>query len=139
MNTKEQIVALIKSQQSPDLDDVCRLDDADYSIVCFLIKVLTGQETEAIRDPTSKILTFVGSTGTVFLKILQNSSGKWCGDGELAQSLNALLTAIRIHEVESYEWVYLPPEIRQSLISSKAQEAGVSVQELKRLMNIWTV
>lgn len=138
MNTKARVVTLIKTLQNPSLDDVCRCDDENFSIVRFLTKILTGQETKVTPIPSSKTLEFIGATGTIFLTIQKNSAGKWFGDGELAHSFNALLAAIRIHEVESYEWVYLAPETRQSLISSRAQEVGVSVQELKRLMTVWT-
>jgi hypothetical protein len=138
MNTKERVVALITTLKNPNLDDVYHCDDENSSIIRFLIKTLTGLETNATPNPSNKALVFEGSSGTILLTLQQNSAGKWFGVGELTQGLNALLAAIRIHEVESYDWVYLPPGTRQNLISSRANEVGVSAQELMRLMTIWT-
>ena len=67
-----------------------------------------------------------------------NRAGQtWFVEGILASELQNLLDAIRIHEVESYEWVYLPPEMRKSLIEERAAKVGSTMEQLGRLMNVW--
>ena len=139
MNPKEQVIEIVKNRESPNLGDMYRNAAEGNLIVQFLISILTGQETKILTEDGNKTTDFAGMSGVIFLTVMQSSQGEWSGSGELARSLNALLVAIRVHEVDSYDWVYLPPEIRQALVSTKAQDIGVSAQELKRLMTIWTV
>ena len=138
MNPKEQVIDIVKNRESPNLGDMYRNAEEGNLIVQYLISILTGQETKVLTEDGNKTTDFAGISGAIFLTVVQSAQGEWSGSGELARSLNALLVAIRIHEVESYEWVYLPSEIRQALVLSKAHDIGVSAQELKRLMTIWT-
>lgn len=137
MNAREKVIAAVKSAQQPSLDDLVQIDSEDYSALRYLIKTLTGKTTDANSDPLNQSLKFSDDSGTALLVLQKVPSGQWNGNGELANNLTTLLTAVRIHEVESFEWVYLPPEVRQKLVAEKANIAGTSSSELKRLMSIW--
>ena len=138
MNAKEQVIEIVKKNDRPNLGNIYRNAEEGHLIVQFLIRILTGQEIKVLAEDSNKTIDYAGTSGAIFLTVMQNSQGERRASGEMAQSLTALLVAIRIHEVDSYEWVYFPPDMRQALIESKAQNIGVSAQELKRLMTIWT-
>lgn len=138
MNSRNVIKTLVSELQNPKLNDVYRIDDKNSSIVCYLIKILIGVKTQAIPNLTDDSVVYAGTSGGTLLLIKKGSDGNYEGYGELAVNVNALLSAIRVHEIDSFEWVYLPPESRQKFVSSRADEVGVSTQEFKRLMSIWT-
>ena len=137
MNPKEEIVALVKTTENISLNDLVALNDKYHSILRYLIEVLGGKATTAFQGASGDVIVFMDDAGGSVFTLEKDLSGEWQGKGGLTQSLIALLAAIRVHEVDSYEWVYLPPQMRQGLVAERALNVGVSPQELKRLMAIW--
>jgi hypothetical protein len=137
MNSREKVITFVKGAQQPSLNALVQIDTEDFSALRYLIKMLTGITTDAKLDPLNQSLKFSDKSGTTFLELRKAPSGQWSGDGDLANNITTLLVAIRIHEVESFDWVYLPQEMRQRLVTEKADIAGTTSSELKRLMSIW--
>ena len=138
MNSKEIVIEVIRKMEKPTINDLIQADDENFSAVRFLIKILTGFTTETTGDSPNQTLKIGMSSGATLIEIDKTQSGHIKVNGELAERLNKLLVAIRIHEIDSFEWVYLPPEMRTSFIAERANSCGASVQEIKQLMNVWT-
>lgn len=137
MNAREEVIAAVKRVQYPSLNDLIQVNSDEYPAIRYLIKVITGKSTKAKLSQNNNSLSFIDETGASLLELQKMPSGKWNGNSELACNLDALLIAVRIHEVESFEWVYFPPEMRKQLVAEKADTAGISPSDIKRLMNIW--
>jgi len=80
---------------------------------------------------------YVEDRSDIVLTVDQNYGVSVCNPVVLKR-INALLRAARIHFVESYDWVHLPPEMRLNLIEQEALDSGLSTDDFKKMLSKWT-
>lgn len=135
---KEKIKAYVREHAEPKLSDLLLIDSPSFEMVSYLANKLSNVPLECKLDTLAKTAEFKTSTGNVLLKVASNSDNQLILIGDLSEKFTPLLTAIRIHEVESYDWVYLLPEMRQSLLDEYARKVNTDKEQLRNLTSIWT-
>lgn len=126
---------IVSSDEIPSIDGLMRVDDKNHLMVSFLLEQLTGQDIQCVG--ISNQITFKSPDGHAVLTLRCDARGKWQAEGERSSDLAKFLCAIRIHEVDSFDWVYLPPEMRRALVEDRAKKVGTNSSEINRLIKIW--
>ncbi len=131
------IKELIQSDPAPTTEEFLDQDAPSYEMTTALITVLLNQLVTVQIDPKSGTVHFTAKDGAELLQVLPKFSGTYSIGGLLAIDFSALLSAIRIHEVESFDLVMLPPDIRKAELENFCRTRGTSVEQLHRFLNLW--
>jgi hypothetical protein len=135
-SARQKIVRVVGHSTHPAVSELLREDAPEFDATLGLVQVLVPTMTVNKRLAT-RVVDFTTPSGQVLLS-LQMQGTEWTVSGELSNSVSRLLSAIRVHEVDSYEWVYLPPDLRKKLVEDRATSVGASATEFRTLMNLWT-
>lgn len=128
---RNNVKAFVAKQDHPTTSDLYLKDAPTFEMSCYLLGCLSGISIAASSSASGcKFLTPSGSTVFQY-----DASG--IPSGDYAAKLGEFLLAIRIHEVESYEWVNLDINMRKDLIQHAATKVGTTPEEIKRLSGLW--
>lgn len=133
----EQIKQFARTHPNPSPSDFIKLDWPKLQMTKQLLLKL-GYPTfiENVDEPAGRA-TLSSASGHTLLDVHISPSKNVVVSGEMASQLTALLMAIRVLEVESFDWVLLPPHLREVEIKKVAQKAGVNLEQYRRLTALW--
>ncbi len=134
---KERIIEAVKINEFPLTSDIFSVDDTHLSALQLLIQIIHGRIFTTKSVPTAYGAEILNNDGNLIAKINKTSDGYSIENEKLTEKINQLLTAIRIHEVDSYEWINYPPDYRKALIQQRATLANCTNDEIRRLINLW--
>lgn len=133
----DAIIIFVKNNPSPTIHALLDQDAPKYELIAALAEALVGQALDVSPNKTTGTIDLLSSDGTSVLRIGTDGSEAGAIQGLVADDLNAFLSAIRIHEVESYELVMLPPDMRKANLDSLCKQVGITSDRLRRLSSIW--
>lgn len=133
---KTGIFIFVKKNKYPSLRDLISEEWPHLKITNALLSLLLGKSVNFNLDLSKERAVF-SENNSNFLSINFSSSTLIKIDGEITSLLDALLMAIRISEIDSYEWINFPPHIRQSKISNALICANVDEEEYNRARALW--
>lgn len=134
-----KVIDFVKNNPSPSIFDLLMQDAPQYQLITALAEALIGQTLLVTHDKTNGTVDFLSADSTSVLQITVDGSAAGTLQGFLADDLKAFLSAIRIHEVESYDLVMLPPDMRRANLDYLCQKEGITSDRLRRLTEIWVV
>jgi hypothetical protein len=127
----------VTEHEAPSIADVIELDRPNFEATSYLVGLLTGEERIEVK-PTADGVGFIGPNGTSLLQIiLPNDHSRASISGDLALQIQAIIEAARVHEVESYDWVNLPPQMKARHLEVRASRIGLSTSEFLRFIRLW--
>jgi hypothetical protein len=129
----------IAGETCPKLEDLVKFDWPSLNILTYLSEVARGTRIHKRQSHVqeSEYVDLIDSNNEVALTLIQEKDNSILIQGSVAQDLKVLLIAIKIHEYYSYEWVWLPPDIRAHKISNYLLEAGITNEQFRRAKAIW--
>lgn len=134
---KARILEAINSNESPQVSDILLADDSSLSALQLLLQVINGRSFTTKSTPTTHGIDILNDEDNLIARV-NNTPGQGCIENEkLNEKMKQLLAAIRIHEVDSYEWINYPPDYRKALIQKRAAQVNCTDEEIKRLINLW--
>jgi hypothetical protein len=136
--TRDKIKSFTESHNSPTNSALIELDWPKFEMLLHLVELLVGSIPILHVDEAAGTANVTHINGQNLLHVEKSSQAKNTAIGELASQLETLLLAIRIHEVESFNWVHLPPNLRQHELSLALAKAGVSLDQFRRATALWT-
>ena len=136
-DTANAIRDFVRGEPSPTIADFLVQDAAQYDWTRALVEALVGQTLALAPNRATGEIQLLSNDGTSVLHITTNPSGPATLGGLMAEDLRALLSAIRIHEVESYDLVMLPPNMRMADLDHLCKNAGLSTERLRRFTDLW--
>lgn len=134
---KARILEAINFNESPQVSDVLRLDDSSLSALQLLLQVVYGRSFTTKCKPTAQGIDILNEEDNLIAKVNNTSGQGYIENEDLNEKLKQLLAAIRIHEVDSYEWINYPPDYRKALIQQRATQVNCTNEEIIRLINLW--
>ncbi|MBA4054670.1 MAG: hypothetical protein C0490_08165 [Marivirga sp.] len=135
-NATDILVAYVRDAAQPTLQGLLAVDWPALDTTHYVLTLLIG-DVNKVQHSQKDGCDFI-SNGAVVLKVRKNEFNLVSGEGQLVLAIETLLTAIRIHEIDSFDWVWLPPNMRESLISERLQNTGINNHELRKATSIWT-
>lgn len=127
----------VSGDPSPTFADFLVQDAPQYEWTTALVVALVGQTLALTPNHATGAIELLSNDGTSVLHITTNPSGPPTAGGLMADDLRALLGAIRIHEVESYDLVTLPPDMRKADLDHLCKKAGLTSERLRRFTALW--
>lgn len=134
---KTRILEAVNFNESPQVSDILRLDDSSLSALQLLVQVVHGRSITTKSKPTDHGIDILNDEGNLIVRVNNTTGQGYIENESLDEKLKQLLTAIRIHEVDSYEWINYPPDYRKALIQHRAAQVNCTDEEIKRLINLW--
>ena len=134
---KARILEAVNLNESPQVSDILRLDDSSLSALQLLVQVVHGRSFTTKSKPTAQGIDILNEEDNLITKVNNTSGQGYIENESLNERLRQLLTAIRIHEIDSYEWINYPPDYRKALIQQRATQVNCTNEEIKRLINLW--
>lgn len=132
MNTeRNNVKAFVAGREHPSTSDLYPKDAPSFGMSCYLLSCLSRISITASLSVNG--CTFLTPSGSTVFQYDQSGAPS----GDYATKLDEFLLAIRIHEVDSYEWVNLSVHMRKDLIQHAATKAGTTPEEIKRLSELW--
>lgn len=128
---RNNVKAFVATQDHPTTSDLYQKDAPSFAMSCYLLGCLSGLPITASSSVSG--CSFLAPSGSAVFQYDQNG----VPSGDYANKLGEFLLAIRIHEVDSYEWVNLDIHMRKDLIQHAATKAGTTPEEIKRLSGLW--
>jgi hypothetical protein len=135
---KEKIKDFVKEYSEPSVSKLLQVDSPKFEMISYLAKKLSNVSLKSNLDELTQTTEFKTPSGQTLLKVEMSSNKELDLTGDLSEKIMHLLSAIRVHEVESYEWVYLLPEMRKSLLDEYAKKVNTTKEELRSLTTVWT-
>lgn len=132
------IRSFVANGPSPTITSLLNRDAPKYEWTGALVELLVGQTLILHYNPETSTMELLSSDGNSVLRIENNENGTAEARGLMKEDLKALLLAIRIHEVESYDLVMLPPDMREANLESLYKSAGVTPAQMRRFTSLWT-
>ena len=127
---KARIIEAVNFNESPQVSDILRLDDSSLSALQPLIQVIHGRSFTTKSKITTHGIDILNEEDDLVVRV-NNTSDQGCiEDQKLNERLKQLLAAIRIHEVDSHEWINYPPDYRKALIQQRATQANCTNEEI---------
>lgn len=133
----DAIRGFVSRDPSPGFADFLSQDAPKYEWTKVLVEALVGKTLTWNQMPALGTAELLSDDGTPVLRINNNQAGQPITDGLMAEDLRALLSAIRIHEVESYDLVMLPPDMRKADLDYLCKKVGLTTEKLRRLTDLW--
>lgn len=133
----EAIRSFITSDPPPTIADLLNRDAPKYEWTNALVAALLGQPTTAQSEQATGATRFISRDGTSVLRVATTASGAHVVEGLVSEDMDALLGAIRNHEVESYDLAMLPPDMRKAHRDNLCKKMGISTEKLHRLTELW--
>lgn len=133
----DAIRSFVSRDPAPALADFLRQDAPKYEWTKGLAEALVGKALTWNQMPALGTAELLSDDGTPVLRINTSQAGPPTTDGLMADDLGALLSAIRIHEVESYDLVMLPPDMRKADLDYLCKKVGLTTEKLRRLTDLW--
>jgi hypothetical protein len=137
IDARAALKEFVQAREKPSVADLLVVDGPEFKMSSHLISTLAGLPATLQFDRAAKVVQLRSPGGQLLLRVEKLDSGDPNVSGDYAQSMRAMLMAIRIHEVESYDWVYLPPDVRKARMASASAEAGTTPEEFRRLYHLW--
>lgn len=134
---KARIIEAVNLNESPQVSDILRLDDSSLSALQLLVQVVHGRSFTTKSKPTPQGIDILNEEDNLITRVNNTSGQGYIENESLNERLRQLLAAIRIHEVDSYEWINYPPDYRKALIQQRATQVNCTNEEIKRLINLW--
>ena len=134
---KARILEAVNLNESHQVSDILRLDDSSLSALQLLVQVVHGRSFTTKSKPTAQGIDILNEEDNLITKVNNTSGQGYIENESLNERLRQLLTAIRIHEIDSYEWINYPPDYRKALIQQRATQVNCTNEEIKRLINLW--
>lgn len=131
------IRSFVANSPSPTIADFLNRDAPKYEWTSALVELLVGKTLISHYNPATATMELSSSDGTLVLRIVTDDKGISTAQGVIEEDLKALLCAIRIHEVESYELVMLPPDMRNASLDNLYKSAGVTPAQMRRFTSLW--
>ena len=131
------ILRFVSDDPPPSITDLLSRDAPKYNWTTALVETLVGQALSIREDHATGEIKIISTDGTSVLRIATDASGIRAADGLMAEELKALISAIRIHEVESYDLVMLPPDMRKADLDYLCGKMGITTDKLRRLTDLW--
>lgn len=131
------IRGFVTSDPFPTTVDLLNRDNPKYEWTIALVEILVGQPLKVHYDQATAGVELMSKDGTSVLRISTDGAGGHTAQGLMVDDLNALLSAIRIHEVESYDLVMLPPDMRKADLDYLCGKAGITPDRLRRFTDLW--
>jgi hypothetical protein len=128
---RNNVKAFVARHEHPTTSDLYQTDVPSFAMSCYLLGCLSGLSITASSSVSG--CNFLAPSGTTVFQYDQNG----VPSGDYANKLDEFLLAIRIHEVDSYEWVNLDIHIREDLIRHAATRVGTTPEEIKKLSGLW--
>jgi hypothetical protein len=136
-NISNAIRNFVRNGPFPAVEDFLKQDAPNYEWTVALVEVLVDQKLLARIDQATGLAEILSSEGTAVLRIEPNGSGVLNAHGLMAEDFKALLSAIRIDEVESSDLVMLPPDMRKADLDYLCSRVGVAPDRLRRFTSLW--
>jgi len=133
--SKEAVKVVVTGNREPRIHDLIAQDDVDFSLTKLLLSKLVFAAIEVAKKGAGTSFSISGMTEP--LLTIESTEGAYVGVGPFASILEAFLLAIRIHEVESYEWVNLPFSQREGLMEKEALKVKMTSSEFRDLASRW--
>lgn len=133
----DAIRSFVSRDPSPAFTDFLSKDAPQYEWTKGLVEALVGKTLTWNQTPALGTAELLSDDGTTVLRIKTSQAGPPTTDGLMAEDLRALLSAIRIHEVESYDLVMLPPEMRKADLDYLCKKVGLTTEKLRRFTDLW--
>lgn len=127
----------VSSEQSPTIEQFLAFDAPTYELTLALSSELASDSITMHVDPATETRRIESDDGALYLQITKDDSGKCIISGILAKDISEIIGAVRIHEVESFTLINLPPEMRKADLEYLCNTLGVTTDRLQRLTNIW--
>lgn len=127
----------VSSEQPPTIEQFLAYDAPTYELTLALSSELASHSIAIHVDPATEACRIESDDGALLLQITKDDSGKYIITGILAKDLSEIIGAVRIHEVESFALINLPPEMRKADLKFLCNILGVTTERLQRLTNIW--
>jgi hypothetical protein len=137
LDVRVALKEFVQARERPTVADLLLVDGPDFRMTSHLISTLAGLPAVLQFEPAAKVVQLRSPSGQLLLRAEKLGNGDPSLSGDYAHSMRAMLMAIRIHEVESYDWVYLPPEMRKARMASASAQAGTTPDEFRRLYHLW--
>lgn len=134
---KARIIEAVNFNESPQVSDILRLDDSSLSALQLLVQVIHGRGFTTKSKTTAHGIDILNEEDNLVVRVNNTSDQGYIEDQNFNERLKQLLAAIRIHEVDSYEWINYPPDYRKALIQQRATQVNCTNEEIKRLINLW--
>lgn len=134
---KARIIEAVNLNESPQVSDILRLDDSSLSALQLLVQVAHGRSFTTKSKPTTQGIDILNEEDNLIARVNNDSGQGYIENESLNERLRQLLAAIRIHEIDSYEWINYPPDYRKALIQQRATQVNCTNEEIKRLINLW--
>ena len=132
MNTeRNNVKAFVAGREHPTTSDLYQKDAPSFEMSCYLLGCLSRLSITASSSVSG--CKFLAPSGSTVFQYDQNG----VPSGDYASKLGEFLLAIRIHEVDSYEWVNFDIHMRKDLMQHAATKAGTTPEEIKRLSELW--
>jgi hypothetical protein len=133
MNTeRNKIRSFVSSNESPSVLDFYKADAPNFEMLQYLLKMMSSLQV-SVSQVAGGGHSFKSLGGDQLLVIDHQGNVA----GSLAPQLPILLMAIRLHEVESYEWSYYTPDMRRDLIDNAAKKMSATPADIKRMTGTW--
>jgi hypothetical protein len=134
MNTeRNNVKAFVAGREHPTTSDLYQKDAPSFEMSCYLLGCLSRLSITASSSVSG--CKFLAPSGSTVFQYDQNG----VPSGDYSSKLGEFLLAIRIHEVDSYEWVNLDIHMRKDLMQHAATKAGTTPEEIKRLSELWVI
>ncbi|MFZ2972046.1 MAG: hypothetical protein WA049_05355 [Ferribacterium limneticum] len=127
----------VSSDQQPTIEQFLACDAPTYELTLALSSEFVSHSITIHIDPATKACRIESDGGVPLLQITKDDSGKYIITGILAKDISEIIGAVRIHEVESFSLINLPPEMRKADLEYLCNTLGVTTERLQRLTNIW--
>lgn len=127
----------VSSEQQPTIEKFLSYDAPRYELTLALSSELINHPTIIHIDSDTEVCRIESDSGTPLLQITRDDCGNYVITGILAQDIIEIIGAARIHEVESFSLINLPPEMRKADLEYLCNTFGVAKERLHRLTDIW--
>lgn len=127
----------VSSEQQPTIEQFLTCDAPTFELTLALSSELASHSIAIHIDPATETCRIESNGGVPLLQITKDDSGKYIITGILTKDISEIIGAVRIHEVESFSLINLPPEMRKADLEYLCSTFGVTTERLQRLTNIW--
>jgi hypothetical protein len=133
----DRIKDYVASREHPELAEFVQLDRPEFRLTAYLVERLVGQPVAIVEEPSHSAVRLESRAGDLFVEIANLRHGKPDVRGLFSLDLAQFLLAIRMHEVNSFDLAYLPPDSRKADLDFFCRSNGLPVEKLHRLVDTW--
>lgn len=133
----DRIKEFVTENSQPTIEQLLRIDRPDFRLISILVQKLLGHPVSLVLGREGESLQLQSEQCDPLLTITNQKSEAPTLQGLYAQDLTPFLAAIRIHEVESYDLILLPPDMRKKDLEFLCRSMGLPHDRLQRLIKIW--